>query len=211
MNTAADGLSVDGVHVWRGDRHVLQGCELASGAARAAAHQRPERHGQDHVAAGGVRPAAAGAGAGLLAREVDFEHSARISGGARLCLARARAQGRSDCPGESAFCGGTEAAGRDRTNCAPGWNKPGSQPVPICPPACCRPGSAAGLPWRGCWPWARPLWLLDEPFTNLDAAGADLMSGLLRCPCRRRRLRRWWSRTIACKSACERTAWSLRS
>jgi heme exporter protein A len=24
------------------------------------------------------------------------------------------------------------------------------------------------------------LWLLDEPFTNLDAAGSELMSGLLR-------------------------------
>ena len=28
MNTAADGLSVDGVHVWRGDRHVLKGVSL---------------------------------------------------------------------------------------------------------------------------------------------------------------------------------------
>src|SRR3981189_2600378 len=28
MNTAADGLSVEKVHVWRGDRHVLQGVSL---------------------------------------------------------------------------------------------------------------------------------------------------------------------------------------
>jgi heme exporter protein A len=28
MNTAADGLEVDKVHVWRGDRHVLKGVSL---------------------------------------------------------------------------------------------------------------------------------------------------------------------------------------
>ena len=28
MNTAADGLSVETVHVWRGDRHVLKGVSL---------------------------------------------------------------------------------------------------------------------------------------------------------------------------------------
>src|ERR1700680_668068 len=28
MNTAADGLSVEKVHVWRGDRHVLKGVSL---------------------------------------------------------------------------------------------------------------------------------------------------------------------------------------
>ncbi len=25
-----------------------------------------------------------------------------------------------------------------------------------------------------------PLWLLDEPFTNLDASGSEMVSGLLR-------------------------------
>ncbi|MDP9082771.1 MAG: ATP-binding cassette domain-containing protein, partial [Pseudomonadota bacterium] len=29
MNSVADGLSVDKVHVWRGDRHVLKGLSLA--------------------------------------------------------------------------------------------------------------------------------------------------------------------------------------
>src|SRR5580704_180559 len=28
MNTAADGLGVENVHVWRGDRHVLKGVSL---------------------------------------------------------------------------------------------------------------------------------------------------------------------------------------
>jgi len=28
MNTAADGLEVDRVHVWRGERHVLKGVSL---------------------------------------------------------------------------------------------------------------------------------------------------------------------------------------
>src|ERR1700761_7949647 len=31
MNIAADGLTVDKVHVWRGDRHVLQGVSAAVG------------------------------------------------------------------------------------------------------------------------------------------------------------------------------------
>src|ERR1700676_3593600 len=31
MNTAADGLSVEKVHVWRGDRHVLKGVSLNLG------------------------------------------------------------------------------------------------------------------------------------------------------------------------------------
>ena len=29
MNSAPDGLEVDKVHVWRGDRHVLKGVSLA--------------------------------------------------------------------------------------------------------------------------------------------------------------------------------------
>src|SRR5258708_33110061 len=28
MNTAVEGLGVDGVHIWRGDRHVLKGVSL---------------------------------------------------------------------------------------------------------------------------------------------------------------------------------------
>ena len=28
MNTAPDGLSIEKVHVWRGDRHVLKGVSL---------------------------------------------------------------------------------------------------------------------------------------------------------------------------------------
>ena len=31
MNTAADGLGVEKVHVWRGDRHVLKGVSLSLG------------------------------------------------------------------------------------------------------------------------------------------------------------------------------------
>src|ERR1700704_1574948 len=31
MNTSSDGLSVDKVHVWRGDRHVLQGVSAQVG------------------------------------------------------------------------------------------------------------------------------------------------------------------------------------
>ena len=180
MNTAVDGLSVDKVHVWRGDRHVLKGVSLSRRRPRIAAHPRPERHRQDYVAAGRVRPASAGAGAGVVARAVDFEHSGRISGRSRLCLARTGPQGRSDCPGESALCGGTEAPRRPRKNCAPAWNRTGVAACADLPARVLSAGQRRRVAMARVLAMSASLWLLDEPFTNLDAAGAELISGLLR-------------------------------
>ena len=60
----------------------------------------------------------------------------------------------------------------------PGTHGGGSR-VRICRHECCRPGSAGASRWPGYWLSAAPLWLLDEPFTNLDAAGSELVSALL--------------------------------
>ena len=48
--------------------------------------------------------------------------------------------------------------------------------APTCRCACCRPGSAGASPWRACSPSRAALWLLDEPFTNLDARRLGALS-----------------------------------
>ena len=34
----------------------------------------------------------------------------------------------------------------------------------------CRVGNSSAWRWRARWPWLPPLVLMDEPFSNLDAA-----------------------------------------
>ena len=60
---------------------------------------------------------------------------------------------------------------------------------PICPAAICPPARGGGWRWRGCDRRSRPLWLLDEPFAALDAAGQGLVAQLMIAPLRRGRHR----------------------
>ncbi len=50
----------------------------------------------------------------------------------------------------------------------------------ICRRRICRPDSGGGSRWPGCSRCRRPIWLLDEPTTALDAAGQSLFAGLMR-------------------------------
>ncbi len=179
MNTAADGLSVEKVHVWRGDRHVLKGVSLDAAAASVAAYLGPERHRQDHAAARRVRLAAAGAGAGVLARAVDLQRADGISGGAGLRLARTGAQGRFDGVGEPALCGRTEAPGHGRGVARQLGADRASRACADLPARVLSAGQRRRVAMARVLAMQASLWLLDEPFTNLDAAGTELMAELL--------------------------------
>ena len=79
------------------------------------------------------------------------------------------------------FAVGLKRRSRQRESARESGAHRGRRLAPICRRACCRPANAAASPWREYWRCGRSLWLLDEPFTNLDAAGTDC------CPacCRR--------------------------
>ena len=56
----------------------------------------------------------------------------------------------------------------------------GSTRWPTCRPPTCPPGSAGGCRSPGCLPVKRPIWLLDEPTSTLDAPAQERLAGLMR-------------------------------
>ena len=65
----------------------------------------------------------------------------------------------------------------------PRWRRSGWRARPSFPAAISPPGRGGGWRWRGFWCRSRPLWLLDEPFAALDAAGQALVAQLMARHC----------------------------
>jgi len=178
MNSAVDGLCVDRVHVWRGDRHVLKGVSLELRPRELLQVAGPNGAGKTtllRVACGLLRPeqgSVAWLGKSIASTQPEYQcalayasHEPALKGDLtalenlhfmvglkrRAAVAELR-----DCLGRAGVAGCADlpvrvlSAGQRR-----------------------RVVMARVLAARAV------LWLLDEPFTNLDAAGSALMSGLL--------------------------------
>jgi len=179
MNTVANGLVVDAVHVWRGDRHVLKGVSLSL-APRQLVHIRgPNGSGKTtllRVVCGLLRP-----------EQGEVSWNGHSISGVRLEYQAVLAY----ASHEPALKGDLTAL--ENLHFAVGLKRRVSTEELRDSLAQTGAAGCADLPARVLSAGQRrrvamarvlamraSLWLLDEPFTNLDVAGSELMSALLR-------------------------------
>src|SRR6202045_2888155 len=178
MNTAVDGLSVEKVHVWRGDRHVLKGVSLNLRPRQLLHVSGPNGTGKTtllRVVCGLLRP-----------------EQGRVS-----WLGKSIATVRTEYQAALAYASHEPALKADLTalenlHFAVGLKRRvtveelrGSMErtgVAACadlPARVLSAGQRRRVAMARVLAMCASVWLLDEPYTNLDASGTDLMSGLL--------------------------------
>jgi heme exporter protein A len=179
MDSAPEGLTIEKIHIWRGDRHVLRGVSLALHPGELLQVAGPNGTGKTtllRVACGLLRPEqgrVAWRGSSIAGIRPQFQSA----------LAYAAH--------EPALKGDLTAL--ENLRYLVGLKRPVR--TPELEAALERTGVAAcaQLPVRVLSAGQRrrvalarilamrsPLWMLDEPFTNLDAAGTALVTDLLR-------------------------------
>lgn len=178
MNNAVDGLRVAHVHVWRGDRHVLRGIGLELGAGELLHVSGPNGTGKTtllRVVSGLLRPehgTVTWQGASIAAARTEFQkaiayasHEPALKGdftaleNLRFMVALKRRVTMTELHASLARTGVEACADLPARVLSAGQRR--------------RVAMARVLAFQA------PLWLLDEPFTNLDSAGSALMSSLL--------------------------------
>jgi heme exporter protein A len=178
MNSAVDGLCVDRVHVWRGDRHVLKGVSLEVRPREVLHVAGPNGAGKTtllRVATGLLRPeqgSVAWLGKSIGNTQPEYQgalayasHEPALKGdltaleNLRFMVGLKRRATLS----ELRECLGRTGVAR----CA-------DLPVRVL-----SAGQRRRVVMARVLAAQAVLWLLDEPFTNLDAAGSALMSELL--------------------------------
>ena len=178
MNSAAPGLGVQNIHVWRGDRHVLRGVSLELRPGEMIHVSGPNGTGKTtllRVAAGLLRPESGSVdwrGTGIGSVQGEFHQA--------LAYASHEPALKSDLTAleNLSFSVGlkrqvTAAELRDsleRTG------------VAACAELAARvlsAGQRRRVAMARILALRAALWILDEPYTNLDAAGSALQSRLL--------------------------------
>jgi heme exporter protein A len=178
MNAAAKGLCVEGVHVWRGDRHVLKGVNLALGAGQLLHVSGPNGTGKTTL----LRVVS-----GLLGPE-----QGRVS-----WFGQAIASVRSEYQAQLAYASHEPALKGDLTamenlkfavglkrrvsmaELSASLERTGVAACADLPARVLSAGQRRRVAMARVLAMRASLWLLDEPFTNLDTAGSELMSALL--------------------------------
>src|ERR1700693_5361932 len=178
MNTPADGLSVEKVHVWRGDRHVLKGVSLNLRPRQLLHVSGPNGTGKTtllRVVCGLLRP-----------------EQGRVS-----WLGKSIATVRSEYQAALAYASHEPALKADLTalenlHFAVGLKRrvtadelrgslqrTGVAACADLPARVLSAGQRRRVAMARVLAMRASLWLLDEPYTNLDTAGIELMSRLL--------------------------------
>jgi heme exporter protein A len=178
MNNAVDGLRVEQVHIWRGDRHVLKGVSLNLHAGELLHVSGPN-----------------GAGKTTLLRVVSG--LLRPEQGAVSWRGRPIAAVRENYQAEFAYASHEPALKSDLTalenlrflvglrrrvtaqELRAGLNRTGVGACADLPARVLSAGQRRRVAMARILACRAPLWLLDEPYSNLDAAGAALLSRLL--------------------------------
>jgi heme exporter protein A len=178
MNTASDCLKVDKVHVWRGDRHVLQGLSV-------------EVHPRELLHISGPN----GSGKTTLLRVISG--LLRPEQGSITWLGRSIARHRLEYQAALAYAAHEPALKGDltalenlhfsvglkrRTDAAELRSALERTGVAACaelPTRVLSAGQRRRVSLARVLAMRAAVWLLDEPYANLDAAGADLVSALL--------------------------------
>jgi heme exporter protein A len=179
MDSARQGLTVEKIHVWRGDRHVLKGVSLALRPGELLQVAGPNGTGKStllRVACGLLRPEqgrVAWCGRPISGIRPQFQrdlvyaaHEPALKGdltaleNLRYLVGLKR----------SVRTAELEAA-LERTGVA------ACAPLPV---RVLSAGQRRRVALARVLAMQSPLWMLDEPFTNLDAAGSALVTDLLR-------------------------------
>jgi heme exporter protein A len=178
MNIAPDGLEFEKVHVWRGDRHVLQGV---------SAHVRPRELLHISGPNGTGKTTLLRVLSGLLRPE---QGSVRWLGQSIMTFRTEYQASLAYASHEPALKGDLTAL--ENLHFAVGLKRRITAEELHAALERTGVGACADLPARVLSAGQRrrvalarvlamsaTVWLLDEPYTNLDASGADLVSGLL--------------------------------
>jgi heme exporter protein A len=178
MNTAVDGLSVEKVHVWRGDRHVLKGVSLAVRPRQLLHIRGPNGTGKTtllRVVCGLLRPED-----GLVSWLGQPISSVRSEYQAALAYASHEPALKGDLTAleNLKFAVGLKrrvTAGELRES----LERTGVGACADLPARVLSAGQRRRVSMARILAMSASLWLLDEPFTNLDAVGTDLTAALL--------------------------------
>jgi heme exporter protein A len=178
MSSGADGLAIDRVHVWRGERHVLKGVSLVLGARELLHVTGPNGTGKTtllRVACGLTRPEQGEVA--WLGQPIAKNRSAYQSA---LAYAPHEPALKGDLtPLENLrFMIGLKR--RVETRELEGFlERTGVLECADLPTRVLSAGQRRRVSMARILASGAPLWLLDEPFTNLDQAGSRVLSGLL--------------------------------
>ena len=178
MNSAAADLRVEGVHVWRGDRHVLRGVSLELGAGEALHICGPNGTGKTtllRVTCGLLRPEQGRVmwrGVPISESRADYQrvlayasHEPALKGdltaleNLRFMVALKRRVSVAELRDHLERTGVAGCADLPARVLSAGQRR--------------RVAAARVLAMQA------SLWLLDEPFTNLDAAGSDMLAAMI--------------------------------
>jgi len=178
MNIVRDGLCVEKVHVWRGDRHVLKGVSLDARAGELLHVSGPNGTGKTtllRVVCGLLRPekgSVAWQGRPIAAFAAEYQsalayasHEPALKGDLTALENLAFTVGL-----KRRVSGAELRSSLDRTgvaNCAD------------LPARVLSAGQRRRVAMARVLAFRADLWLLDEPFTNLDTSGSLLLSALL--------------------------------
>lgn len=178
MNSAALGLCVDKVHVWRGERHVLQGVDLNVGPGELLHVSGPNGTGKTtllRVVSGLLRPES-----GTVTWRGQPIAAVRPEYYGALAYASHEPALKSDL---TALENLRFAVGLKRrvttAELRASLQRTGVEDCADLPSRVLSAGQRRRVAMARVVSFRAPLWLLDEPYTNLDTAGAALMTSLL--------------------------------
>ena len=178
MSIAPDGLSVDKIHVWRGDRHVLQGVSTQVGRGELLHVSGPNGTGKTtllRVVSGLLRPeqgSVSWLGQSNTANRTDYQ--------AVLAYAAHEPALKADLTAleNLKFSVGLKRR-TDAAELRGALERTGVAACADLPARVLSAGQRRRVSLARVVAMQASVWLLDEPYANLDAAGSELVSGLL--------------------------------
>jgi heme exporter protein A len=178
MNIVADGLSVDKVHVWRGDRHVLQGVSAKIGRGELLHVSGPNGAGKTtllRVISGLLRPEQGSVtwlGQSIVKHRADYQ--------AALAYASHEPALKGDLTAleNLRFSVGLKRRSKHQ-ELRGALERTGVAACADLPARVLSAGQRRRVSLARVIAMQASVWLLDEPYANLDAAGSELVSELL--------------------------------
>ncbi len=178
MLMPTDGLGVDAVHVWRGERHVLKGVSLTLRPGELLHVAGPNGSGKTtllRVVCGLLRPEQGQVSwLGQSISTIRSEYQSILS----YASHEPALKGDLTALENLRFAVGLKRR-IEREELRDSLRRTGVEHCADLPARVLSAGQRRRVAMARILAMRATLWILDEPFTNLDAAGADLMSELL--------------------------------